>query len=65
MSEKLLRVTEAAERLAVAPATVRKWLWLGRLTGVHVGRALRLRESDVDAMARVGFNPGRQRAGGR
>ncbi len=65
MVEKLLTIPEAAQRLALAPATLRKWLYLGQLGCVHVGRAVRLRESDVDAMARVGFNPGRPRGGGR
>jgi excisionase family DNA binding protein len=62
MSEKLLAIPEAAERLALAPATLRKWIYLRRLSCVRVGRAVRLRESDVEAMARVGFQPAR--AGG-
>ncbi len=57
MSEKLLTIPQAAERLALAPATLRKWLYAGSLTCVRVGRAVRLREADVDAMARIGFQP--------
>ncbi len=65
MGEKLLTVPQAAERLAISPATLRKWLYLRRLSCVRVGRAVRLRESDVEAMARVGFNPPRVPRGGK
>jgi excisionase family DNA binding protein len=34
LSEKLLKVEEAAERLGFAPFTVRKWLRQGKLRGV-------------------------------
>ena len=55
MKERLLRITEVAERFAMAPATIRKFLYERRLTGVRVGRAVRIRESDVEAVARVGL----------
>lgn len=60
MAERLLTVPEAAERLALAPATLRKWLYLRRLNCVRVGRAVRIRESDVDALIRLGLVPARR-----
>ncbi len=60
MVERLLTIPEAAERLAMKPATLRKWLYLRRLNCVRLGRAVRLRESDVEAMIRVGFHPARE-----
>ena len=65
MAEKLLTIPEAAERLALAPATLRKWLYLRRLPCVRLGRAVRLRESDVEAIVRAGFTLGRLSGGGR
>ncbi len=60
MKEQLLTVTEAAERLALKPATVRKMLYQRRLPRVRVGRrAVRARESDVEALIRLGFEPAR------
>ena len=58
MKEQLLTVTEAAERLALRPATVRKMLYERRLPRVRVGRrAVRIRESDIEALIRLGFEP--------
>lgn len=60
---KLLRVEEAAERLALKPATIRKMLYRRELTPVHpTRRAVRVREDEIEALARVGFRP---REGGR
>lgn len=58
MSERLLRVPEVAARWGCAEASVRKWIYLKHLKVVHVGRAVRIRESDVDAVVRTGFQLG-------
>lgn len=55
MSDRLLTIPEAAERLALAPATLRKWLWQKRIQCVRVGRAVRIREADIDAVVRLGL----------
>ena len=55
MTEQLLTIPQAADRLALAPTTLRKWLRLRKLNCVRIGRAVRLRESDIEAIARVGF----------
>jgi excisionase family DNA binding protein len=43
----LLTVAEAAERMSVAEKTVYKWFWAGDLTGVKIGRCVRI---DEDAL---------------
>jgi excisionase family DNA binding protein len=35
--DRLLTVSEVAERLRVYPETVRRWLRAGRLTGIRLG----------------------------
>lgn len=54
----LLRVTEVAERLALSPFTVRNWIAAGRLPVVRLGRAVRIRAEDVEALVRFGGMPG-------
>lgn len=46
---KLLTVQEAAERLAIKPATVRSWILRGiHLEVVKVGRSVRITESSIE-----------------
>ncbi|MSO78184.1 MAG: DNA-binding protein [Acidimicrobiia bacterium] len=48
MAERLLTITEVAERLQVPPATIYYWRGLGRgPRGARVGRHVRYREADV------------------
>ncbi len=54
---KLLRISDVADRLAVSPLTVRKWVFQKRLPIVRVGRAVRVREEDLDALVRLGYEP--------
>lgn len=58
---RLLRVTEAANLLGLQPVTVRRLIATGRLPVVRPtgGRAVRVREEDVVALARPGVEPGR------
>jgi excisionase family DNA binding protein len=52
---KLLKPEEVAERLSLALSTIRKWIHLGFLPVVHLGRrAVRIREEDCEALARLG-----------
>jgi excisionase family DNA binding protein len=49
--EKLLSVTELAERLGISPGTAYHWLSQGRLPCVRFSsRCVRFRESDVEKM---------------
>ncbi len=53
--ERLMTVFEAAERLALKPATIRKWIFLRKLTTVKLmGRSIRIRQADVEALISKG-----------
>ena len=52
--DQLLTVRQAAERLAVSEAAIRKWLYQRRLRGVKVGRLTRLRVSDLERFIGLG-----------
>jgi excisionase family DNA binding protein len=60
----LLKVETAAQRLAVSPLTLRRWIALRRVPVVRLGRSVRLREEDVLDLMRLGYEP-QLRAGGR
>jgi excisionase family DNA binding protein len=62
MSDRLLTIPQAAELLALAPATLRKWIVQRRIPSVTVGRARRLRLLDVEALVRIGSQLARDRA---
>jgi excisionase family DNA binding protein len=51
MSE-LLTLEEAADRLKIAPKTMRDWLRTGKLRGVKTGKYWRVREEDVETFVR-------------
>lgn len=53
--DQLLTVKEAAQRLACTEAAIRKWLYQRRLPAVKVGRLIRLRETDLEAMIARGL----------
>jgi excisionase family DNA binding protein len=58
--EKLLRVTEVAQRLGLQVSTIRRWLLLHRIEAVHIGdRAVRIKESEVDRIILQGTVPAR------
>jgi excisionase family DNA binding protein len=46
--DQLLTVKQAATRLAVSEAAIRKWLYQRRLPAVKVGRLTRLRPADLE-----------------
>jgi len=52
---RLLKPIEVAERLALSPATIRKWILNRRLPTVRLGRAVRVKEDDLDALVRMGY----------
>lgn len=47
--ERLLTPEETAERLAVSPKSIRKWLRQGKLRGIKIGRLWRIRECDLES----------------
>lgn len=54
MTKELLTVEAAAEALKLHPKTVLRFIREGRLKATKVGRAFRIRRSDVDALAGLG-----------
>ncbi len=59
MTETLVSVHEAAQRLAISTATVRRWVAQQRIPSVRLGRVVRIRESDIVALIRWGYKPDR------
>lgn len=55
MIAELITVREAAKRLAVSPLTIRRWVALRRVPVVRIGRAVRIREQDLEALIAFGF----------
>jgi len=56
--DRLLRVEEAAELLAVKPSTVRAWLLHRKLGRVRVGtRAVRIRAGEIERIISEGSIP--------
>src|SRR5262245_39729692 len=47
MDDRLLSPDDAAERLGVAPKTIRAWLRTGKVRGIRAGRLWRLRPEDL------------------
>ena len=63
-NERLLKVSEVADRLGLQPATVRRWLLLRRIESVHVSsRAVRVKESEVERIILQNTVPARQMHG--
>ena len=54
---RLLDVREAAAVLGVKPSTMYKWAYERRIATVKIGRALRFRESDIEALIRRSTRP--------
>jgi excisionase family DNA binding protein len=49
VENRLFSVRDVAERLGLSPWTVMEWLKVGRLKGVKIGKAWRVKESDLEA----------------
>ena len=50
----LLTVAEVAQLLTVNQQTVRNWIDRGKLDAMHVGRRVRIRRQDLDAVIEAG-----------
>jgi excisionase family DNA binding protein len=55
MGNDCVTVREAARRLGLQEATIRKWICQRRLGVVRLGRAVRLRAADLDKMLADGY----------
>lgn len=54
---ELLKVEDAAERLGLSPATIRRWILDRRIGVVKLGKAVRLRAEDIETLAHNGYRP--------
>jgi excisionase family DNA binding protein len=46
-SERLLTITDVADRCQVSPRSVRRWIDDGRLRVIRLGRSVRVSEGDL------------------
>ncbi len=53
--QQLLTVLQAADALALKPATIRKMILQRRLPVVRIGRAVRIKVADVEGIIRQGY----------
>lgn len=53
--DRLLTVPEAAEKLALSSPTIRKMIFQHKLSVVRIGRAVRIKESDLEVIVRTGY----------
>ena len=54
MRDALLTVDEVAEALRIKSKTVRKWIYLGKIRVVKLGRAVRIPQRAVQSLIRAG-----------
>ena len=58
MIDRLLSIPEAASRLGVKEATIRKWRFLRTISVVRVGsRSIRIAESEIQRLIEEGCQP--------
>lgn len=57
MTDRLLTPIEAARTLGIARATIYEWAALRRIESVHLGKALRFRESAIQKLIRESIVP--------
>jgi excisionase family DNA binding protein len=59
--QKLLSVTEAADALALKPATIRAWLLRRKLPRVNCGRAVRIPSEAIERFIRDNTIPAKEK----
>ncbi len=57
--ERLLTINECAERLALAPITIRTWAAARKIASVKIGRARRISERELEKLIERGTLPAR------
>jgi len=60
VSDEFLTVADVAERLKLNQQTVRNWIDRGELAAHHVGRRVRIRREDFDALLQAGYTTSRR-----
>ena len=61
--DKLFSIKETAEYFGVSPRTVERWIAIGDLGSVLVGRQRRISEKDIDLYLAARSQPGTADAG--
>jgi excisionase family DNA binding protein len=59
--EELNTIPQAAQQLNLSNSTIRSWIWQRRIESVRVGRALRIRQSVIDAVIEKSITPANER----
>lgn len=54
MKDALLTVDEVTDALRIKSKTVRKWIYLGKLQFVKIGRSVRVRRTTIETLIREG-----------
>ena len=57
MTVTLLRIDEFADALKITPACVRRWIAERKVGVVHVGRLVRIPETEVERLITAGSRP--------
>ncbi|MDE3041876.1 MAG: helix-turn-helix domain-containing protein [Nitrospirota bacterium] len=53
--DTLLSLAQVSDRLSCSREMLKKWIRLGRIHIVKIGRLTRIRQSDVEAWVRLGL----------
>jgi excisionase family DNA binding protein len=54
---RLLTISEAAQRLGLKTSTLRFWIWTRKIDVVRIGRAVRIKDTTLDALIVDGTTP--------
>jgi excisionase family DNA binding protein len=60
---ELLTISESASALRLRPSCIRRWLRESKLTSVHVGRLVRIPQSEIARIIQEGTRPAIARLG--
>jgi excisionase family DNA binding protein len=62
--DDLISIREASAMLGLSRSTLRDWVWRKKIAHVRVGRAVRFKPSDVQALIEAGSVPASPRKRG-
>lgn len=65
IDDPLLSIPQAGEYLGLRDSTIRSWIWTRMIPSYRIGRAVRIRKSDLDRVINTGFVPADQKASSR
>ena len=57
VSDPLFSIHESATYVGLKVPTIRTWVWMRLIPSYRIGRAVRIRRSDLDAVINRGFVP--------